>query len=94
MKKPVTVFGRRYNREFVQTIMDLILSFHDTEMLRGTVSIRITIQKNLYMGAVWLRFKPYCITEVAQKRRYNNNNWVALHGSRAHRYLREAVKSS
>ena len=91
MKKPTNVFGRTYNREFVQTLMDLIFSFHDTGMCRGDVQLRITIQKNLYLGAIWLRFVPFS-GDRTQKRRYTNTNWISLPATRAHRYLREALK--
>ena len=95
MKKTTTVFGRSFNREFLQSVMDTIFSFHDTEHIDGVAELRITIQKNLYMGAIWLKFRayPHDGGMVLRKRRYDaTRNWHPLPCTRAHRYLREACK--
>ena len=95
MKKN-TVLGRKYNRDFIQIIMDLIFSFHDTEMLRGSVQLRITVQKNLYLGAIWVNFTPIFPTYQRPKKcRYDHKrDWMPMPSTRAHRYLREALKWS
>ena len=75
-----TVFGRRYNREFQQHIMDTILSFHDTPTQHrlcgwvGELRLRITVRKNMYLGTVWLEYHhPH---GVIRKKYNHHNHWT------------------
>ena len=64
-----TVFGRKYNHMFIQQMVDTITSF----LTEGSVRMKITVTKNLYLGCVWV--EKYDGNKLLRRARYSKHNW-------------------
>ena len=70
-----TAFGRSYNREFTQVLIDLITSFFTETDGDVEVKLKVTVTKGRYIGGMWVEL--YQNNTRQARERYSVDNFMA-----------------